>query len=63
MEKVFLIVFKESKTVEAVIQNLSDFPKWLNQHNQDRGMDFADDDFVEETEDDFELISVSFYKY
>jgi hypothetical protein len=63
MDKVYVIFFKESDRVEGVIQNISDFPKWLEQHNQDRReADESDEYFVEEKEEEFILISTTFYK-
>lgn len=67
MNEVIVILYKDSvyggeKKVECVVKNHLAFTEWLAQHNDDRRMDFLnDDDFCEETEDDFELVSVPFF--
>ena len=67
MNEVIVILYKDSvyggeNKVECVVKNHLAFTEWLAQHNDDRRMDFLnDDDFCEETEDDFELISVPFF--
>jgi hypothetical protein len=62
--KVYVIVYKDSvyggkDHIEGVIQNENQFSDWLKQHNDDRRSD--DEDFCEETEDDFEIVSVPFF--
>ena len=67
MNEVIVILYKDSvyggeNKVECVVKNHLAFTEWLAQHNDDRRMDFLnDDDFCEETEDDFELVSVPFF--
>lgn len=67
MNEVIVILYKDSvyggeNKVECVVKNHLAFTEWLAQHNDDRRMNFLnDDDFCEETEDDFELVSVPFF--
>ena len=45
------------KKLEVVIESKDDFKSWLEQHNDNRRMDcISDDDFIEESEDEFDLI-------
>lgn len=53
--EIYVIIYKETNEIQGAIKSLDGFNDWLEKHNQDRNMDF-DEDFVEETEDDFELI-------
>jgi hypothetical protein len=66
MNEVIVILYKDSvyggeNKVECVVKNHLAFTEWLAQHNDDRRELSDDDDFCEETEDDFELISVPFF--
>jgi phenolic acid decarboxylase len=65
MKNVIIIIYKDingrENRIDGVIKDYSHFPKWLKEHNENRQMN--DLDYVEETEDDFELISVPFYKF
>jgi len=67
MNQVFVIVYKDTTfnhedTIEGVIEKESQFSEWLIQHNDDRRSLGDDEYFVEETEDDFQLVSVPFFK-
>ncbi len=45
------------KKLEAVIESKDDFKSWLEQHNDNRRMDYiSDDDFIKENEEEFDLI-------
>ena len=68
MKNVIVIIYKDingrENSIDGVIKDYSHFPKWLKEHNDKRRIDYLnDEDFVEETDDDFELISVPFYKF
>ena len=67
MNEVFVIVYKDTTfnhedTIEGVIEKESQFSEWLIQHNDDRRSLGDDEYFVEETEDDFQLVRVEFFK-
>lgn len=67
MNEVFVIVYKDTTfnhedTIEGVIEKESQFSEWLIQHNDDRRSLGDDEYFVEETEDDFQLVRVPFFK-
>lgn len=48
------------KKLEAVIESKDDFASWLKQHNDNRRMDYiSDDDFIEESENEFDLITLN----
>lgn len=48
------------KKLEAVIESKDDFASWLEQHNDNRRMDYiSDDDFIEESENEFDLITLN----
>ena len=65
MKNVIVIIYKDingrENSIDGVIKDYSHFPKWLKEHNDKRRMN--DLDFVEETDEDFELIAVPFYKF
>jgi hypothetical protein len=65
MENVLVIIYKDNlgreNTIDGVIKDYSHFANWLKEHNDNRRND--NEDFIEETEDDFKLISVPFYKF
>lgn len=45
------------KKLEVVLESKDDFASWLEQHNDNRRMDcISDDDFIEENEEEFDLI-------
>ena len=70
----YVITYLESGggRIEGLIENFEDFPKWLEQHNEDRkencsyinedGERVYSEDFVEETENDFGLTRVKLFK-
>jgi hypothetical protein len=67
MNEVFVIVYKDTTfnhedTIEGVIEKESQFSEWLIQHNDDRRSLGDDEYFVEETENDFQLVRVEFFK-
>jgi hypothetical protein len=48
--------------LEVIIENKNHFSEWLQQHNDNLKMDYInDDDFVEETEEEFEIIPLNIY--
>ena len=48
------------KKLEVVIESKDDFKSWLEQHNDNRRMDcISDDDFIEESEEEFDLIPLN----
>ena len=48
--------------LEVIIENKNHFSEWLQQHNDNLKMDYInDDDFVEETEEEFDLIPLNIY--
>ena len=51
-----------NEKLEVIVESYDDFLKWLEQHNNDRRDDFDDDDFVEETEEEFDLIPLNLFK-
>jgi len=68
MNEVYVIVYIDpsglkNDVIEGVVQNQLDFTEWLAQHNDDRRELSDDENFVEETEDDFELKRVPFFTF
>ena len=52
----------DNQKLEVIVENRNHFLEWLKQHNDNRRMDYInDDDFVEETEEEFDLIPLSVY--
>jgi hypothetical protein len=52
------------KKLEAVIESKDDFKSWLEQHNDNRRMDcISDDDFIEESEEEFDLIQINMFDF
>ena len=53
--------------LEVVLESKDDFASWLEQHNDNRRMDYiSDDDFIKENEEEFDLIPLdllTFKKY
>ena len=48
------------KKLEVVIESKDDFKSWLEQHNDNRRMDcISDYDFIEESEEEFDLIPLN----
>jgi hypothetical protein len=68
MNEVYVIVYKDTTfnhkdTIEGVLENESQFSEWLIQHNDDRReLDEDNEYFVEETEEDFQLVRVPYFK-
>jgi len=45
------------KMLEVVLESKDDFASWLEQHKDNRRMDYiSDDDFIKENEEEFDLI-------
>ena len=68
MNNVYVIIYNDpsglkNDVIEGVVQNQLDFTEWLAQHNDDRRELSDDENFVEETEDDFELKRVPFFTF
>ena len=62
-KKVYIVQYNDcygngsDKKLEAVIESKDDFASWLEQHNDNRRMDYiSDDDFIKENEEEFDLI-------
>jgi hypothetical protein len=65
----FLIIHKESKSIEALIEKYEHFSQWLDSHNDSRrensgyvevdGQRVSDDDYLDETFDDFSIVHIS----
>jgi len=52
----------DNQKLEVIVENRNHFSEWLQQHNDNRKIDYInDDDFVEETEEEFDLIPLSVY--
>jgi hypothetical protein len=50
------------KKLEAIIENREDFINWLKQHNENRRLDcITDDDFLEEKEEEFDIIPIDMF--
>ena len=62
-KKVYIVQYNDcygngsDKKLEVVLESKDDFASWLEQHNDNRRMDYiSDDDFIEENEEEFDLI-------
>ena len=65
-KKVYIVQYNDcygngtDKKLEAVIESRDDFASWLEEHNDNRRMDYiSDDDFIEESEEEFTLIPIN----
>ena len=48
--------------LEVIVENEAQFKKWLEEHNEERRLDYDnDDDFVEEHEEEFNLIPLTMF--
>ena len=48
--------------LEVIVENEVQFKKWLEEHNEERRLDYDnDDDFVEENEEEFNLIPLTMF--
>tara|TARA_R110000868_G_scaffold54673_5_gene170682 strand:- start:7327 stop:7587 length:261 start_codon:yes stop_codon:yes gene_type:complete len=48
--------------LEVVLENRNHFLEWLEQHNDNRKMDYiSDEDFIEEREEEFDIIPLNVY--
>lgn len=51
------------KKLEVIVENHNQFLEWLKEHNEDRRMDYLDDDdFVEESAEEFNLIPLKLFQ-
>jgi len=54
------------KKLEVIVESHEDFKNWLKTHNEERAddqcLDIDDDDFVEEHEEEFDLIPLNLFK-
>ena len=62
-KKVYIVQYNDcygngsDKKLEVVLESKDDFASWLEQHNDNRRMDYiTDDDFIKENEEEFDLI-------
>ena len=62
-KKVYIVQYNDcygngsDKKLEVVLESKDDFASWLEQHNDNRRMDYiSDDDFIKENEEEFDLI-------
>lgn len=69
-QKVYIVQYNDcygngnEKKLEAIIKSKDDFAIWLKQHNDNRRMDYiSDDDFVEEKEEEFDLIPMDLLNF
>jgi hypothetical protein len=52
----------DNQKLEVIVENRNHFLEWLKQHNDNRRMDYInDEDFIEESEEEFDLIPLSVY--
>jgi hypothetical protein len=51
------------KKLEVIVESHEGFKNWLKTHNEERKLDcLTDDDFVEEHEEEFDLIPLNLFK-
>ncbi len=51
------------KKLEVIVENHNQFLEWLKEHNENRRMDYLnDDDFVEESAEEFNLIPLNLFQ-
>lgn len=51
------------ESLEVIVESYEDFLQWLEKHNEERKSDYLDDDdCIEETEEEFNLIELNLYK-
>lgn len=63
MRDLFVVKYIDDDQLEVIVESREDFLKWLADHNESRKEDYLDDDdFCEETEDDFELTRLILFK-
>ena len=63
MKDLFVVKYIDDDKLEVIVESREDFLKWLAAHNESRKEDYLDDDdFCEETEDDFELTRLILFK-
>lgn len=50
------------KKLEVIVENHNHFLEWLKKHNENRRMDYLDDDdFIEESAEEFNLIPLNLF--
>ena len=50
------------KKLEVIVETHNQFLEWLKEHNENRRMDYLDDDFVEESAEEFNLIPLNLFQ-
>jgi hypothetical protein len=51
------------KKLEVIVETHNQFLEWLKEHNENRRMDYLDDDdFVEENAEEFNLIPLNLFQ-
>jgi hypothetical protein len=51
------------KKLEVIVETHNQFLEWLKEHNENRRMDYLnDDDFVEESAEEFNLIALNLFQ-
>ena len=51
-----------NKKLEVIVESHEGFKNWLKTHNEERKLDYlTDDDFVEEHEEEFDLIPLNLF--
>jgi hypothetical protein len=51
------------KKLEVIVETHNQFLEWLEEHNENRRMDYLnDDDFVEESAEEFNLIPLNLFQ-
>ena len=52
----------DDQKLEVILENRNHFLEWLEQHNDNRRMDYiSDEDFIEEREEEFDIIPLNVY--
>lgn len=68
IKKLFVVKYNDcygngNTNFEIIVESKKDFLQWLKEHNEERKMDYLDDDdFCEEIEEEFDLIPLNLYK-
>jgi hypothetical protein len=57
MKTLYVVVYKEDNSIEAVVETKSDFKKWLSAHNKQR----TDSGEIKESAHEFDLIQTKFF--
>ena len=52
----------DDQKLEVILENRNHLLEWLEEHNDNRRMDYiSDEDFIEEREEEFDLIPLNVY--